>query len=589
LLGLAAGFVFGKCGAWRMWMTSRNWKKNKNLLIRVSLCAASILLLIVAGTNAAQDRKIAAQASVAGPTEIEGELQVVHQDFKHSGRYIYYLKTPQRVIRLHFRKTPPTNFLTGAHVRVRGTQQPDGSVMLASGGTSVKNMSAPTSSTTPPLLNTLGAQSTLVILVNFQDDPGNQPYTVADAQSVVFGTTSSFILENSYQQAWLSGEVVGWYTIPLSSTTCDASRIESYAQSAASAAGADLSAYSHFIYAFPQDNACGWAGSSFIGGSPSQSWINGTNSSASLDSHVLAHELGHAFGLWHSHLLDCGTGSTIGSNCTVVEYGDILDTMGGSQPASPQYNAFQKERLGWLNSGASPSIATVQSSGTYTINTYETGGSGPTALKILKSTDPATGAKTWYYVESRQAVGTDAFLTNGGCGSCYTQNETNGVLVHIGTDGDGNSSDLLDMTPATPTYYWWFDPSLVAGQSFADPASGVTLTAESVTSAAATVTVQFAGGMTVATNQQSYNPGQTVSATATVTSEGSPVVKAAVKFTITKADGTLVTGTATTAKNGSATYNLKLKRNDPAGTYLVGAAASINGASRSATTTFAVQ
>jgi hypothetical protein len=74
---------------------------------------------------------------------------------------------------------------------------------------------APPAGTLP---NTLGAQSTLVILVNFQDDPANQPYTVVDAQSAVFGVVSNFFLENSYQQTWVTGDVAGWYTIPLSSS-----------------------------------------------------------------------------------------------------------------------------------------------------------------------------------------------------------------------------------------------------------------------------------------------------------------------------------------------------------------------------------
>src|SRR5207245_3320994 len=120
---------------------------------------------------------------------------------------------------------------------------------------------------------------------------------------------------------------------------------------------------------------------------------------------------------------------------------------------------------------------------TYTINPYEVSGTQPNALKVLKSTDSTTGVKTWYYIEFREAISFDSFLTTYvGCEACYTQNETNGVLFHVGTDGDGNSGDLLDMTPATLTYYWWFDASLAVGQGFQDSTAGVTVTTESATS-----------------------------------------------------------------------------------------------------------
>jgi hypothetical protein len=530
--------------------------------------------------------------SIAENVEVDGTLEVRVEDYEHYSKTRYFLNAPEGRVPLHFAKNPPTNFLTGTQVRVSGTWQSDSSLMLESGSTSVTTKSTTTS--TAPLPNTLGAQSTLVILVNFEDAPTNQPYTVANAQSAVFGTSSSFFLENSYQQTWLTGNVVGWFTIPVSSTAaCNTSSIASYAKSAASAAGVNLAAYTRYVYAFPYNIPCGWAGVSVVGGSPSESWING-----SLDEHTVDHELGHALGLWHSHFLDCGTSATIGSSCAIIEYGDILDTMGASQPPSPHYNAFQKERLGWLNAGGSPSITTATAPGTYVINAYELAGSGPNALKILKSTDPTTGAKTWYYVEPRQAVGFDAFLTTFiGCGSCYTQNETNGVLFHIGTDGNGNTGDLLDMTPATPTEGGWFDPSLAVGQSFVDPAAGVTITTAWVTFTQAAVTVQFGGtapstgnvALAVATSQPSYSPGQTVSITAKATVGGSPVASDALKFTITKANGVAVAGSATTNSNGVAVYTVKLKRTDPLGTYQVGVVSTINGTSASAATTFTVQ
>ena len=65
-------------------------------------------------------------------------------------------------------------------------------------------------------------------------------------------------------------------------------------------------------------------------------------------------------------------------------------------------NAFQKERLGWLNYGGAPVAQTVSTSGDYWIDNYETL-SGPT--KALKIANPAAGG--FYYIESRAQVGFD--------------------------------------------------------------------------------------------------------------------------------------------------------------------------------------
>lgn len=480
------------------------------------------------GLNATGSPTTAAQSQTgAQQVELEGELEIMYQDDFKGGRskLLYSLKKSDGThVPLKFADQPPTNHLSGEHVRVSG-QMSGGSLILYSsstktgsgGGTTTSGDATGSTTTSIPVPNTFGAQSMLVILVNFQDDVV-QPYTIADAQNMFFDTASNFIMENSYEQASITGDVVGWYTIPVSVTTCDTSQIATAAQNAATAANVNLSAYTRYVYAFPNDSACGgWAGASTVGGNPSQSWINWNNPGTQL----IDHELGHAFGLWHSHSLDCGTSVTC-SNGTIVEYGDNIDTMGYTQGPSPDFNAYQKERLGWLNYKASPTIQTVTSSGTNTIYPYEVSGPGPNALKVLQSTDPTTGAKTWYYLEARQATGFDAFLTNGTCEACYTQNETTGVLFHLGTDGNGNTGMVLSMTPANPSP-GWYDDSLVVGQSFSDPTADVTFTPMAVNSAGATVQITFGSctpanpSITISPSQSQYvTSGTPVNFTATV-------------------------------------------------------------------------
>src|SRR6266567_2674893 len=226
---------------------------------------------------------------------------------------------------------------------------------------------------------------------------------------------------------------------------------------------------------------CGWAGYSYIGGIPSSSWVNGQ-----LYQDVVSHELGHALGLYHSHSLSCGTAVYAASGCTQYEYGDYYETMGNSNVNgySMDYNAFQKERLGWLNYSAQPAITSVTSSGTYQIGPYEAQDTNSKALKILQS----SSSGTYYYVESRQALGDDSALSNTSIPGYSSV--VNGVVVHVATPSNANGSELLDMNPSAT---WGYAMALGVGQSYTDAAAGVTISPTAVSSTGATVQVTLAG------------------------------------------------------------------------------------------------
>src|SRR5713101_1292534 len=208
------------------------------------LLGSTFVLAHNAGTTDASDAQAAAAQLQRDPgqhVQLQGQIEIVHQDFNDGhGRFVYTLKQADGTrVPLHFLKGAPTHLLTGDDVSADG-QLSGGSLILASGSTNLtKTTTTSNAKTTPPptapsipVPNTFGSQSVLVILVNFQDD-AVQPYTVANAQNLFFSTANSFFTENSYQQTSLNGSVVGWYTIPDSVTTCNASQIATDAQNAA--------------------------------------------------------------------------------------------------------------------------------------------------------------------------------------------------------------------------------------------------------------------------------------------------------------------------------------------------------------------
>jgi hypothetical protein len=155
------------------------------------------------------------------------------------------------------------------------------------------------------------------------------------------------------------------------------------------------------------------------------------------------------------------------------------------------------------------------------------------------------------------------------------------------------------MTPNSGSlnYLDWSDPALTVAQSFQDPDTGVTLTTQWVSATQAAVTVHVGSGtiqtnqptVAVSTDHSSYTRTQTVTIAATVTANGAAVANAAVGFKVTKSNGAVVTGSATTGSNGTAVYQLRLKKQDPVGTYKASATDTSSAPAVSAATAFAVQ
>src|ERR1041385_4377883 len=239
--------------------------------------------------------------------DLQGELEVLYRESETETQVLYSLNSGNERLPLNFTIRPDKDLLTGTPVRVKGVRV--GNAIALEGGAN-EATSTNTGIQAPQTLalispNTFGEQKVLVLLVNFQDK-ATQPWTATQVQDVVFNQVNNFYKESSYQQTWLTGDVFGWYTLPISSATCDQNSIATYAKQAATAAGVNLAAYNRYVYAFPSIS-CGWIGWGTYGGNPSQAWIDGVFTLKNV-----GHELGHNFGLYHARYLDCGASGSGG-------------------------------------------------------------------------------------------------------------------------------------------------------------------------------------------------------------------------------------------------------------------------------------
>lgn len=335
-------------------------------------------------------------------------------------------------------------------------------------------------------ISTTGQQNTLVLMVNFQENPDEEPLTLAEADDLVFGQVDTFYRENSFGQTWLSGQVAGWFTLPLSNQVCDLNAVQNEADKQAANSGINIGNYDRIVYLMTTA-ACGVAGSATMDGVPTRAFINGVFTAMNI-----AHELGHNFGLHHSRALDCGD-ETLGNSCTINEYGDTYDVMGN--PDIGYFNTFQKEQLGWLNGTHAARTLEVTQSGTYSIFNYETSDDQPVTIKIPRGTDASTGAMKWFYIEYRQSVGFDDFLADRSY-RFYRGDVTDGIVVRAATDGDGRSSNLLHFKTDSQFHQAygrndWFDPAMPVGDSYTDSDSGVTFSLISAANGIAEVSVNF--------------------------------------------------------------------------------------------------
>lgn len=350
--------------------------------------------------------------------------------------------------------------------------------------------SSPSFNFTTSTCQALGEQRVAVVLIDYMND-GQEP-SAATYQKEFFGPSDStpdisanaFIKEASYNKAWVTGRVYGWYhfTRTDAQQSCWASDQEEFFRP-----DIPYQNYDHLIFVVrgskffnettkKYEDCSGYGVSSM--GREKFTTIQGpvvaseititlynlfTGSFSGTSTPVtMAHELLHSLGgFGHAGVYECGSNilSSNTNECKQI-HGDIFDIMGYRWNAAHPNGAF-KEVLGWL---APQNISTVQQTGWYTIYPYETATDKSQAIKIplpipiqLNTVDPAADVElTYLYLEYRKPIGFDAGL--GRLSTVATGEhpaiDIDGLLVRGAQFYNGIASNmkLLDMKPESIVY-----------------------------------------------------------------------------------------------------------------------------------------
>jgi len=296
-------------------------------------------------------------------------------------------------------------------------------------------------------------------------------------------------------------------------------------------------------------------------------WVSGE-----YDLRVVAHEIGHNYGLNHANLWQVSDGNPVSPAGSSTEYGDPFDVMGGGSTNVHHFTHWNKSILQWIPDSAVTLGATA---GTYRIFRFDPATApnlaNPRVLKVVRD------ATTDYWIGYRRATANASL--NGGA---Y-------VLWGYNTNKQANLLDLT--TPGTdPT-----DAGLAIGTTFNDSAAGITLKPVAqggsgteeyldvqvgfqprIQWSLATYVTDEQGGSVVLTLTRGQNSTGAVSVNYSTAagSATSPADFAAQSGTVTWADGDMSAKTITipivAGANSGGTQNFTVNLSSPSGGVVVG-------------------
>lgn len=323
-------------------------------------------------------------------------------------------------------------------------------VQLAAGSESTDANGTPR----PKRAYTEGTKRLIFIRVDFSDLVG-QPFSNITGTNLLTNL-DAFYRQQSYNRTGFapfgaSGSAMT-PTLRMPNTAAyygarDAADLRTAARAAATAAGYNLSSYSFDAICFGSVPGFAWAGLGYVGAPGC--WIRASFDTA---GGVVAHELGHNYGLFHANFWDTGGESIIGSGSN-IEYGDSFDTMGNASAGRRHFNTRYKNYLDWL---PNTYVRNVLTNGTYRLFAMDS----TNDVTSVRALTVRRNSRTNYWLEARQLWTANTWVQNG-------------VGIRWGQTGN-TTSMLLDMTPGSAEGK--NDSPLLLGRTFSDRAAGVHLT-----------------------------------------------------------------------------------------------------------------
>jgi len=292
---------------------------------------------------------------------------------------------------------------------------------------------------------TLGSKRLLYIITQYSGQ-GSPPTSRATAEAALV-QVSQYFANQSYQQTTLTSVVTDPILVSQPAShyaSVGLGQLYNDAVIVARAAGWDADDYD-FVF-IRHAGGPGGAGVGLVG--QMGAWVQ-TDSWP-----VLAHELGHNYGLFHANGWRPITSFAPGPG-EMVEYGDLFDLMGANQGS---FSSYEKSVLHWMPEWA---VRRVTNSGVYRIHAFDT---------------PPLASNQLYAITLKRDV-RDYWLD-------YRGEFQSGSLAPFSLNGlqirwpqwsqSRGGSTLVDATPGTPKQF--DDAPLAMGHTLSDPQAGVHIT-----------------------------------------------------------------------------------------------------------------